>query len=396
MSKRLPCYYEFEVARQRPSLTTTILNPFEASSNDLKALHHFLIYCPLAVPIGNRVVWTTDIPQLAHRQPFLMNVILGLGLSHFSELTKCDQSNQRALQYRSQALVGLRHHITVSQSWTPEDTDAALAAMHALTFQTSHIPTALGDYKMLLRGCILVTEHVRKAGLKTNFDLSPERVHSRLAGTITTVLPEISCQDFIDEINEALQLLNSRLEDPVDRAFLNAVRPIVDRFQNAGSMGILTAIDGYSRWYDLGYPYLERFLKADHYDSLIVLMHFLCVQLVFTVILPLTWWPKLVQNHPPGAPLTDTRQWVESFYAVVVGKKDFGMDWPLSVVQQIPSSLEKTSKANVISQNLEEKIERAANMNQYAHLVLGSILQGCTGIATWLESIIQMKVIAAE
>ena len=77
--------------------------------------------------------------------------MLGLGASHLNLLSPA-RYTQAALRHRVIAIKCLNESLSRPRR-SVADTDAAFAAILALTFQAAHMPDGLMDFFTMIRGC---------------------------------------------------------------------------------------------------------------------------------------------------------------------------------------------------------------------------------------------------
>lgn len=363
------------------------------SMEDMQALHHFLVLCPPALPIGNRNTWVGEIPQLARHRPCLMDAILALGSSHRSSLTGYKGGQGQALQRRGQALRGLSDLVTHSVAWSIEDTDTALAICYALTFQASYMSDGLDDYLVMVNGCKLITEHVRKQDLPTHFDVSLRRMQSKLEETTAPIMRGARYEDLLDEAAQAFQTLKEHIQDPAELRLWTSVEMILRSFDAGACVGVLNSLDMYGLWYQLAGPHLRILTRANHGMSLVLLAYFMSVQLIYRILLPCRWFPILVRSFPPGQYLHEVIDWLDAFLMEIPQYLQRHLHWVRSIVDRIPTELIggfiALSMGNAAS---SVKAIQVSNVSQSAHVVLGDILRVTAELAAWQEKLFEKRV----
>ncbi|KAK2594051.1 hypothetical protein QQS21_008236 [Conoideocrella luteorostrata] len=147
-----------EVVLAASSVPQTLsTHPGSINFTDLRFFQHFLISAFPPLPVGGRHVWQY-ISQMSHKYEFLVHSMLGLGASHLSLLAPGD-FNHAALQHRVAAIEKLNRFLSIPKLSVP-DTEAAFAAILALTFQAAHMPDGLDDFLTMTRGCFLVGTYI--------------------------------------------------------------------------------------------------------------------------------------------------------------------------------------------------------------------------------------------
>lgn len=377
------------------SSTIKLADPqaYQFSWQDMQALHHFLVFCPPPLPIGNHDVWTRMIPQRAQQHPFLMSAILSLGASHLSCLTSCQSSHNQAVSLRGPALRGLEELLARSDSWSIHDTDAALATCYALTFQASHMLDGMDDYLVMVGGCALLTDHVRQHNLPTTFDISLRRTQAKLETTTAPILRGVIYQDLIDEATDAFDILETSVIDPMEYAFFSSVRMILDTFHEGACTGVLAGLDLYGLWHHFASRHLRALARQNSAISQVVLAYFVTIQIIFRVILPYRWFPDLVRQHPPRRPLCKLLQWLDALQQAISLHHQHHLDWTRSILARLPPALRSRDDIQgVILLHALTKQAYLGKMSQYAHIVLGDILRASAELATWFEILLQRRI----
>lgn len=361
------------------------------SWQDMQALHSFLVFCPPALPLGNRDTWTRDIVQQAHHRPCLMDALLALGVSHVLSLTGSSDTGQ-AIQRRGNAIRGLSNLISKPAAWSVEDTDTALSISYALAFQASYISDGLDDYLVMVNGCKLITEHVRKYNLSTHFDVSLRRTQSKLEQTTAPIMRGVVYKDLIDEAEEAMKTLKGHIQDPAELALCQSVEMVLRSFDAGACVGVLGSLDMYGLWYQLAGPHLKVLARVDNGMSLVLLTCFLSIQLIYRILLPYRWFPTLVRSLPPGRTLHEVMEWVAALVAGTPHHLQQHLFWAKPVIDRIPMELVDATTASSSTSNSRSKLLHVKDMSNNAHIVLSDILRVTAELATWQEKLFQARV----
>lgn len=363
------------------------------SWRDMQALHHFLVFCPPPLPIGNHDVWTRMIPQQAQQHPCLMSAILSLGASHLSCLTSCQSLHNQAVCLRGPALRGLEELLARSDSWSIHDTDAALATCYALTFQASYMLDGMDDYLVMVGGCALLTDHVRQHNLPTTFDISLRRTQAKLETTTAPILRGVIYQDLIDEATDAFDILETSVIDPAEYAFFSSARMILSTFHEGACTGVLAGLDLYGLWHHFASRHLSALTRQNSAISQVVLAYFVTMQIIFRVILPYRWFPDLVRQHPPRRPLCELLQWLDALRQAIPLHHQHHLEWTRSILARLPPALRSRDDIQgVILLRPLTKQAYLGKMSQYAHIVLGDVLRASAELATWFETLLQRRI----
>jgi hypothetical protein len=150
---------------------------------DMRFFQQFLTSLPHALPIGNRSVWLTDLPQLANEHSFLMHAMLALGASELDQSGRASNMRHDMLTHRGKAILGLRDAIEGSpEMWRQAGhADAVLAACYSLCYQASHLSDALLDFDVFMQGCALATDKIRRDNFNTALNVDPDWPKEKVA-----------------------------------------------------------------------------------------------------------------------------------------------------------------------------------------------------------------------
>ncbi|OAX79863.1 hypothetical protein ACJ72_05813 [Emergomyces africanus] len=143
--------------------------------DDMRFFHHYMVAAYPYLPYDSDIVWTNEIPILAHQHEFLFHALLSLGASHLTTVTANHSGPEEAhgyaamLAHRGLALRGLQEAMDrqPKASFTPNtipenlpELNAMLATCYTLTMQSGHLCDAFTDFIVLIRGCGRLTSHI--------------------------------------------------------------------------------------------------------------------------------------------------------------------------------------------------------------------------------------------
>ena len=379
------------LVRSRPKYDISVVTQ-DFSTNDLQSLHHFLIYCPPHLPLGSAEVWKRAIPQLAHKRPVLMKAILGLGSTHATRISHDRKAQERAFAYRDSATKGLNELISQAETWTTEDVDTVLATCYALLFQATHLPGCLNEYLTHVRGCTVLTEHVKKSKSSTAFDLSTDRVTKVLLAKVEPLMVDCQYEDLINEAIDACTELQANTTERADNEYVAAIRLILTSVGQNLAFGLIVDIDIYALWYHLGEAYMKVFIRQDSPISKIMLSYLMAIRLLIHVVLPWRWWPETVLAMPPGQLVPDTIQVIEVCDSFIPEELQHLMEWPRQTIARIPDVLKEFEATETLRFSRELQTYYLQTAERNAHVLLGDVMRLCTCLTGWFEELLRYKV----
>ncbi|KAE8872774.1 hypothetical protein PTNB73_01925 [Pyrenophora teres f. teres] len=136
--------------------------PTVYSPDDMQLFHHYLISAYPCIPHDFEGIWTTEVPKMGHKYPYLMNAMLALAGSHLAVQVDNPKASL-ALQHRQKAIVGLEDAFSKRPS-TAEESHVMLAASYLLSFQSGYMEDGFLEHFLSLRGCSVLSQHIISSG----------------------------------------------------------------------------------------------------------------------------------------------------------------------------------------------------------------------------------------
>ncbi|CAA9960149.1 Zn-clus multi-domain protein [Pyrenophora teres f. maculata] len=136
--------------------------PTVYSPDDMQLFHHYLISAYPCIPHDFEGIWTTEVPKMGHKYPYLMNAMLALAGSHLAVQVD-NPKTSLALQHRQKAIVGLEDAFSKRPS-TAEESHVMLAASYLLSFQSGYMEDGFLEHFLSLRGCSVLSQHIISSG----------------------------------------------------------------------------------------------------------------------------------------------------------------------------------------------------------------------------------------
>lgn len=152
-----------------------------------------------------------------------MHAILGIAASHLALVTGMDLQTT-AIYHRIQAIKGSNTAILTKQQ-IGSDADALLATCYLLAFQSSYIKDGLQDFFQTVRGCSILSNHLRAENLPMTFVLTEEDNFSFMEERLMnlSVLP----RDLIEGAKNSLTAVLPLFDRPVNLLFYQVLLDVI-------------------------------------------------------------------------------------------------------------------------------------------------------------------------
>lgn len=248
MKQKVACIYPPRASREAPvrsivphmSLEMQIQSvPTLLKVTDMELFDHFRKTAYPYLPVGNDIVWTTEISRLAQtvslqknlysvpadglsQREFLTHAVLGLSASHISLVSKMDLSSS-ALSHRVLAVKGLNEAFS-SPPKTSEDADALLAACYALSLQAIYIGESVTEFLIMLKGCHVILSQRWPQRLGTAFLMPESYCEPFEKFAVLSVVDPSRYNPAIESLEQLKPLCTGKLEKTILQYMLDVVR----------------------------------------------------------------------------------------------------------------------------------------------------------------------------
>lgn len=266
-----------------------------------------------------------------------MHAILALGATHLSRIRDDRDYNNEALAHRVQAIAGLNCAIAQTTRESGES-DAMLATCYALTFQSSYMADALIDFIAFIRGCALVTDRIRRDGVRTFFNLQPDW-HLRCIEPRLQRVPQID--RYISQSGvDALQRMEPILpESGTERAFHLALREVLETLLISAREGYLKFVQVYAIWYELNNDNLKTFINSDNTLAQLLLAYFTALQMVMIPLTHVEWLDRSIEGRVEI--LFGIVEWARKIFDRMENDPlEEHLEWPKTIVAYVFAELE--------------------------------------------------------
>lgn len=363
------------------------------SLRDLRCFHHFLTAVPHPLPLGNRRVWASDLPQIAHRHEYLMSAMLALGGAELQANCLHAIEEPDILKHRGQAIAGLQRALTDAASWSSlGQPDAILATCYILVYQSSRMHDAIDDFSIAVRGCALVTEKLRREKIETSFQLMSEGVYERLRPDLKLADQQLAILPSVEPALRTLIDLEDYINSSKAKPFAEAISRTLMKFSHSPAEAYIESLNHFDGWYHLALGVIDSLHNPDQATSAIVLELILLANMVWLkLLIPLQIWPRLhiksTDNPIPSKALVEIAHWVEATAQFLPSEHQIFMEWPSGVVDAIPWATLQVGlpSETVTAASVAAKLEILRDINSQAHVMLGWILRLASELASWFE-----------
>lgn len=331
---------------------------------EMRFFQQFLISIPHALPIGNRSVWLNELPQLAHQQSFLMHSLLALGASDLYRVNTDVQIEYDMLQHRGRAILGLKNAIEDLDSWTQNGhADAVLAACYSLTFQSSHLPDALTDFDVFVRGCALATGKIRESGMRTALNVSPEWPQRKLEAALQHLQDKSLDVPLVRRALHGIDQVLDSTSNPYCHGFGRAMQQTIGGFRESAAKGFLLSSIGYNQWYDLGSGLLQALRDPSDPAPMILGAFFLGDLAMTKLVIPLHLYPDTPRAQLPASILRQMASWVEAINDTVPKSAQKLLAWPNEMMARVDALLQGIDSDPPPAEKLQVKLEIMRNLD---------------------------------
>lgn len=361
----------------------------------MRYFHHFLMAIPHPLPLGNRKVWTSEVPQIAHQHTYLMNAMIALGASELHEEHPDAGMEPDIFRHRGQAIAGLQKAMNDSSSWSSDGhghPDAILATCYILVSQSSRMRDATEDFNIAVRGCALVTEKLRRERIKTSFHLSSEILHDKLREALRHADHRLAMLPSPEPALRALIDMEGHIYTSKARPFGEALSATMMKFQNSPTEAYIESMNHFTSWYNLALGIIDSLRNPEDAAFVMILEVMLLGNMIWLkILIPLMIWPrpnlKSTDNPIPVKALIEITHWVEAMTQYTPEEYQHLLDWPSRVVGAIPWRVLQASlpSQETRSASVAAKLDVLQNIGTQSHTMLGWTLRLASELASWFE-----------
>lgn len=255
---------------------------------------------------------------------FLMHAMLGLAASHLTVTTRADYSSI-ALQHRVKAIQGFNEALS-KQTRSGSDGDALLAAVYALTFQSSYLSDGLREFLTLIRGCALVSYQMIANDVPISFSISLEEHHEYMSSRLHD-LPTID-GEFVRGAQQSLAAISPLLmQNEYNLTAHKALVECINAAEVGGPMAYYKFIAIHNALYSLGHQAFRDFIDSKNEVGLVLLGHFVAIELIMSPIYSREWKGRVL-----SVPMNGIIDWVAKVQDEVSLPMQDYLAWPKSIV----------------------------------------------------------------
>ncbi|KAK4940667.1 hypothetical protein LTR10_019297 [Elasticomyces elasticus] len=286
------------------------------------------------LPAGNDEIWAGTIPQLARHNKHLMHAILALGASHLHWQRPEAQTQVAAVEFRGQALAGLRTALTKT-AWTRAEVDAVIAMVYTLAFQAQYVKDGLSDFVVLVRGCALVVRNFTELGAPTSFDLRQLQTGTYLC----KLIPDKEGFALIDKniVQKGLEALNrvwSIIETEANRQFFHTIKNSLLACLQSTSVGFMECHKLYTELFPTDSTNFAQTFNPSNAVTYVLQAFSTVAQLLMVPVTHSLFVPSSKAPVPSHEVQLVLISWALHACDVVPGNYQMFTEWPRAVIDK--------------------------------------------------------------
>ncbi|PVH81305.1 hypothetical protein DL98DRAFT_624687 [Cadophora sp. DSE1049] len=300
------------------------------SLNDMRLFHHFLLGAYPHIPISNNSTWVSQVPLIAHHNEYLMHAILGIAASHLELVTGMDLQTT-AIYHRIHAIKGSNTAI-LTRRQTGSDADALLASCYLIAFQSSYIKDGLQEFFQTVRGCSILSNHLRAENIPMTFFLTEEDNFSFMEERLMnlSVLPG----NLIEGAKNSLTAVLPLLDRPVNLLFYQVLFDVIKAAAISSVQVYFKFIAVYRFIIDLESQPFRDLIDPKNLGGRVLIAHFLAIQIVGAPIIDREWSGRI-----KSTPVRYHSDWIYSVCGMLPGDKKKFNDWPRAVADSVRDAI---------------------------------------------------------
>ncbi len=331
-----------------------------------------------------------------------MSALLALAASHINTLSGSDVDFCIALSYRGRAIAGLREACARADH-SAADFDVMLATCYSLTFQAALLPSDVGDFGTLIRGCALITERIQDGGRRTIFNnLSRGSIGSVSQSPTAARLgldayPEGS--HFKSLLSKGIVSLYAAQACVGERyrglSFMISLQSVFSGLQISPSTGYNRFIQYYTIWFKVAQDKKVFSGHSTEPEFQLLWAFFVSLQLFTTLLIDDVCnhgaqhqRPPELQHSAAAQKLMGLIEWLYAIEAMspVNLRKHFA--WSRLVCTE---AISRFNMPKALEAGVQAKTAALCNFPTRSHYILGSILELTAGLANWTEDLLAFR-----
>lgn len=262
-----------------------------------------------------------------------MHAMLGLAASHLSVTTRADYTGL-ALQHRVKAIQGFNDALSKTNR-SGSDGDALLAAVYAITFQSSYLSDGLRDFLTMIRGCALVSIQLAQEDIPISFSITLEEHHEFMKSRLHD-LPNIA-EEFVKGAQESLAALSPLItEEDHNHTAYKALVACVDAAEIGGPPAYYKFIAIHNALYSMGHQAFQDFIDTKNDIGLLLLGHFVALELIMSPIYSREWKGRVL-----NVPMNGIIDWVSKVNDELSEPLKHYLAWPNSIVDLVRKEMKE-------------------------------------------------------
>ncbi|KAH9212354.1 hypothetical protein DL95DRAFT_304365 [Leptodontidium sp. 2 PMI_412] len=300
------------------------------SLNDMRLFHHFLLGAYPHIPISDNSIWVSQVPLIAHHNEFLMHAILGIAASHLELVTGMDLQTT-AIYHRIHAIKGSNTAI-LTRRQTGSDADALLASCYLIAFQSSYIKDGLQEFFQTVRGCSILSNHLRAENLPMTFFLTEEDDFSFMEERLInlSVLP----RNLIEGAKNSLTAVLPLLDRPVNLLFYQVLFDVTKAAAISSVQVYFKFIAVYRFIIGLESQPFRDLIDPKNLGGRVLITHFLAIQIVGDPIIGREW-----SGRNKSTPVRYHLDWIYSVCDMLPDDKKKFNGWPRAVADSVRDAI---------------------------------------------------------
>ncbi|KAI0147083.1 C6 zinc finger protein [Xylariaceae sp. FL1272] len=307
------------------------------SLQDMRFFQHFLLACYPHHPLGNRSIWTHDVPCLSQNYEYLMHAILGLAASDL--MTQDPSLVTFAMGHRLKAIKAIKKTLTdVSKRNAFEEGNALIATCFALTFQSVCLDDGMVEFMTFCRGIVIVAIQMYCKGAKFIFANIMEKDELAVLQPLMEALPPIR-SDWTDMAVASIAELEPLCREQVEVDYQRFLADIAKELYTSPFGAYQVLCKHYGWWMQIPHEDFRHVIDSENQVCLLLASHWIALKQIMATITETEHQAKNEERRKEGDTGVGMIRWLRYLNRQIDVQHQEYNQWPLWVERQLNVSI---------------------------------------------------------